>query len=121
MTNLIKTTLLRVGFTLTVLMVSVGHSHGEHGHDHEHVHKEISQESIQNRAKAHLLKLVKDDKLDKSWSDINSTEAKKKRFGHHTEWVVDFNNTKIKEEEKQTLYIFLSLYGKITGANYSGK
>ena len=45
---------------------------------------------------------------------------RKKQF-HHIEWVVSYKNEEIKDNTKQVFYIFLSLSGKITGANYTGK
>ena len=36
------------------------------------------------------------------------------------DWVVSFNNLKIKKKRKQNLYIFVGIYGDIKGANYTG-
>ena len=123
MKHLIKTSIITTGLTLTVLMAETCQSHGghNHGHGHDHAKKEISQSSVQTRAKAYLLQLIKDKKLDKSWADINSTQVKKEELGDNKEWIVNFNNTKIKEKQKQKLYIFLSLYGKIIGSTYASK
>jgi len=46
---------------------------------------------------------------------------RKQQFHHNEEWVVSFENSHIKDTKKQTLYIFVSLSGKITGANFIGK
>jgi len=44
----------------------------------------------------------------------------KTHYGDTTDWKVGFFNAKIKNKKKQTLYIFVSVHGKITGANYTG-
>lgn len=46
---------------------------------------------------------------------------RKKKFEHDFEWVFSFENKDIKETAKQTLYVFVTLYGESNGANYSGK
>lgn len=60
-------------------------------------------------------------KLIISWKDTAVAKTEKKKFGKQLEWVVSFNNKSIKEADKQTLYIFLSLGGEYLAANYTGK
>ena len=115
MKNLIKATIIVLVLSLTPLFAAPA------GAGHSHLVKEVSKSTIQNSAKQHLLKLVKDEKIDKSWSSTSIAGLKKKLFGQNKEWVVDFKNSQIKDDKKQTLYIFVDLYGKITGANYTGK
>ncbi len=117
MKHFIKTTIITAGLSLTPLFAGAGHSHSEGGHHQQ----ELEVSNIKDTAKQHLLQLIKDKKLDNSWSDISVEDAKKKQFGHHTEWAVSFKNSEVKDANKQTLYIFVSLHGKITGANFTGK
>ncbi len=37
------------------------------------------------------------------------------------EWLVIFNNENITDEEKQTLYVFLTISGEYIAVNYTGK
>ena len=41
-------------------------------------------------------------------------------FNKSTEWVISFGNDYLKDVEKQILYIFINMDGKVTGANYTG-
>jgi hypothetical protein len=45
---------------------------------------------------------------------------KKTQYNYNNEWVVSFENLEIKDKSKQTIYIFVSVYGDIEGANYTG-
>ena len=54
-------------------------------------------------------------------SGAKPAKAEKKTFAKGPEWVVSFNNDKIKNKTKQTLYIFYSLNGHYIAANYTGK
>ena len=65
--------------------------------------------------------IVKKGQLDTSWSQIQPTEIKQKAFNGMPEWIVTFINPAEKDTAKQKLYIFLSLYGEITGANFKGE
>ncbi len=64
--------------------------------------------------------LAEHDKIDKSWADASLLEVKEKKFGKFTEWVVSFDNDKIKDKSERTLYMFLNLKGRVLGANYTG-
>jgi len=120
MKTLIKTAIVAVALTCGTLYAGGDHSHdGEHGHSHTQV--EVSKADIKNGAIQELESLVQKGKIDKSWSNTPVSDMKKKQFHHNTEWVVSFKNKDIKDKTKQTLYIFFSLYGKTTGANYTGK
>ncbi|MBT3980526.1 MAG: hypothetical protein HOE90_04185 [Bacteriovoracaceae bacterium] len=100
-------------------------------HSNHHHSKKIKKDKVIVRAKFELSKLVKAEKLEKSWlsavhlnSEIKTFEKKNKAgkvLKTIKEWVVSFNNDKIKDEKKKVLFIFLSLKGKFIAANFSGK
>lgn len=120
MKTLIKTTIVAVALTCSAAYAGGSHSHnGEHGHSHTQT--EVSKASIEKTANQELAGLVQSGKIDKNWSNTPILNMKKKQFHHNTEWVVSYKNKAIKDKAKQTLYIFVSLYGKPTGANYTGK
>jgi len=91
------------------------------GHDHGHSHAAISQSQAEDAAIKRVAKLVEAGKIDKSWGAVGVAKSIQKNFSGHQEWVVSFNNTKISDSTKQTLFIFLTLGGKFLAANYTGK
>jgi len=105
-------------FTLLTVLActfSILNAHEHHGHKHY-----VSKSGIQKNAKKQLSFLVEKEKIDKSFADSFLADTKEKQFGKFTEWVVRFDNDKIKDETKKSLYIFLNLKGKVLGANYTG-
>ena len=117
--------LIKISLTTVVLVCAfnplyAGGSH-DHGHGHSHTKEIVTKADIQRTAKQQLARLIRNKKINKSWSNMSISNMKKKQFNRNTEWVVSFENMEIKDNTKQTLYIFISLYGEVTGANYSGK
>lgn len=120
MKNLLKSLALLAAISSTTLFAGSGHSHdGEHGHSHALV--KVSEEKVKQIAKRELQGLIKRSKIDKSWSSIEAQSTEKKSFGGKMEWVAVFMNESVKDIKKQKLYVFVSEYGEVTGANYSGK
>ena len=117
---LIKATVIAFALSFTTLYASG--SHGGHGHSHDTpTQKEISKTSIQKIAKQEIKRLTVAKKIDDSWLFIPISKMKKTQYNYNNEWVVSFDNSKVKDKSKQTLYIFVSVYGNVTGANYTGK
>ena len=81
----------------------------------------VNMESAVKTAKIVVNKLAKGEKIDKSWLKINAKSAIVRQYPHGTEWVIAFNNRKIKKVSHRTLYIFLTLSGKYVAANYTGQ
>jgi len=90
------------------------------GHTHSHEHEEITQQGAIEKATAKIRQLVKKGKIPQSWASIDAVSAEKKKFKKGSEWVVKFNNDKIEDKSKQTLYVFFSLDGHYLAANYTG-
>jgi len=120
MKRLIKAMIVTLALSFTTLYAGSGHSH-DGGHGHNHTQTEVNKETIKKKANQKLSLLIKKGKLNKSWSKVSIMNMKKKQFNHNTEWVVSFKNEAIKNKEEKILYIFVSLSGNITGANYTGK
>ncbi len=98
-----------------------GHNHGSHGHSHDTLNKEVSNTSVKKIAIQEVKRLALDKKIPKSWKSIPISKIGKTHYGDTNDWIVGFDNLKIKDKRKQTLYIFVSVHGKVTGANYTGK
>lgn len=111
-------------FTLALMllpMASMAGSGHEHEHDHDHSHEPVTQGQAEQAASKVVLRLVEKGKIDASWKKVQIEKSLKKKFGQNMEWVVSFNNKAIRDPEKQTLYVFLTLTGDYIAANYSGK
>lgn len=92
-----------------------------HSHDGGHSHGPIEKSEAIEKASKVVLQLVERKKIDSSWSELNANKAEKKDFGKGPEWVVSFNNNKIKDASKKTLYVFLTIEGRYLAANYTGQ
>ncbi len=139
--KLIKATVLTLALGLTTIYAGSthDHSHKEHshkGHDHSqkedkheshgHSHRydylknEVSKETIEKAAKQKVQSLVAEKKIPKSWESVPISKIGRTHYGDTDDWVVGFDNMKIKNKKRRTLYIFVSVRGEIRGANYTG-
>ena len=95
------------------------YAHG--GAKHTHNVEEISQEKVQAIATQEVVRLAEIKKISRSWLSAPRLNIRKEIFGDKMEWVVSYKNKLLRDKSKQVLYIFVSLDGKVSGANYSGK
>lgn len=139
MSKLIKATLVTLALSSITLVAGSDHTHGEDSHkahDHsqkENTHKshdhakhdnpfknEVSKETIEKAAMQEVQSLVAKKKIPESWKHVPISKIGKTHYGDTDDWVVGFDNMKIKSKKRQTLYIFVSVGGDIRGANYTG-
>jgi len=139
MTKIIKATVVTLALSFTTLYAGSGQSHDEqshkghdhsqketnhesHGHAHryDHLKNEVSKETVEKAAKQKVQTLVAEKKIPKSWKSVPISKIGKTHYGDTDDWVVGFDNMKIKNKERRTLYIFVSVRGEIRGANYTG-
>jgi hypothetical protein len=104
-----------------------GHDHAKHEHNesscshrYDKLKNEVSKEAIEKAAMQEVKNLVAQKKIHKSWADTSISKIGKTHYGDTNDWLVGFENKLIKNEKRQTLYIFVSVHGKIRGANYTG-
>ncbi|VAX32422.1 hypothetical protein MNBD_NITROSPIRAE01-320 [hydrothermal vent metagenome] len=91
------------------------------GSDHSHAPSApILEAEALKTASGILTNRVKKGKMDTSWGTVKPEKIIQKTFKSEPEWVITFNNPKVENKDKQTLYIFLSLSGHFLGANFSG-
>lgn len=106
--------LIAVVFGLTALATTAfagtGHSHGP-----------VAKEAVSEMAVKKRDQLIKNGKLDKSWSDVAVATVEQKTFKKKPEWVITFRNDKVADEAKRTLYMFYALDGHYLASNFSGK
>jgi len=123
--TLIKTTVVTITLSFTALYAGSGHSHSHDGHSHGHEHsaleKKLDNKAIKKIAKQEVKRLVLEKKIHKSWKSVPITKLGKAQHGYSNDWIIVFENKKIKKKRKQTLYIFVDVYGDVAGANYTGK
>jgi hypothetical protein len=110
-------------FVVMVVLVGVhtviyGHG-GSKSHSHEKV--ALEQTRIESIANEKVKRFVLAKKLDSSWNSGTMSKVEKKVFDNRAEWVVTFYNAKEVDSKKKTLYIFVDIYGKFTGANFTGE
>ncbi|NQY25682.1 MAG: hypothetical protein HRT92_00730 [Piscirickettsiaceae bacterium] len=99
-------------------MAATGH---DHGHGHSHTQEPVNQQIAEKKADEVIASLVEREKVDKSWSSIKASSIEKKTLNSRPEWLVIFNNDKITDVDKQTLYVFLTIGGEYIAVNYTGK
>ena len=123
MKNIIKILLLIVAVTLTTVYAEDKHIHGDNCIHHQltATDNKLTSTEIQDIAKQEVKKLVSKRKIPGSWKSKPVTKIGKDGHRFSNDWVVVFENKKIKKEDKQTLYIFVDPKGVIRGANYTGK
>ena len=137
MKRLIKATVVTLALSFTTIYAESTHEeHSHEGHDQSHkednhespghshrydaLKNEASKATIEKAAKQKVQSLVSEKKIPQSWKDMPISKIGKTHYGDTDDWVVGFDNMKIKNKRKQTLYIFVSVHGEIRGANYTG-
>lgn len=125
MEHLLKATIITIMISFSSLYASEtdahNHSHDEHKHGYESLKKEISKKNVEEIAKKEVTKLANEKKIHMSWKNVPISMIGKTHYGDTNDWKVGFTNYKIKNKKRQTLYIFVSVRGKVVGANYTGK
>ncbi len=122
MKKLIQATVVTLALSFTALYAGGSHNHGSHGHSHDAPkQEEVNEKSIKEIAKQEIKRLTLAKKIDDSWLFRPISKMKKTQYNYNNEWVVSFENLAIKDKTQQTIYVFVTVYGKLTGANYTGK
>jgi len=113
---------LMLTFIFTSLHASEGHNHSGHKHlTHELLDNTKCSTEIQEIAKQEVHRLAKEKKVAKSWKSAPILKMGKAQNSFTNDWVVVFENLKIKNKKRQNLYIFIGAYGDFAGANYTGR
>jgi hypothetical protein len=118
MKKLIKTSLMTA---LLACSFNPLYASGNHGNGHSHDKQKVSKSHAQNKATKEIKKLIKAGKLDGSWINTPISNMEQKKYNNEMEWVINYKNNTIKDVKKQNLYVFVNLYGEITGVNHSGE
>lgn len=104
---------------LIALALPVTSAYAGAGHSHGPVTPVKEEQAIKNASDA-VAAIAKKGKLEASWNGVKPQEAKTVTNQFGQEWVVIFTNPKAADQEKKTLYVFLSLDGQYLGANFTG-
>ena len=116
MTKLIKASLIFLVLTFTSLYAKNGYDYYYYGNDGS-TYKKLNKTAISKIAKAEVKRLTMKKKIPKSWKSIPISTINK---SNTDDWKITFNNLKIKNKSNQNLYIFIGIYGRIKGVNYTG-
>lgn len=65
--------------------------------------------------------LIKNGKIDKSWQLIQQDKLEQVDGKKGKEWLVKFKNPNLRDEAKETLYMFFTPTGNFIAANFTGK
>lgn len=122
--------LINIAFLIIAVAFTTAYAEDTKPHVHEDncIHnqygklvKKLTSSEAQEIAKQEVKKLVSQKKIPGSWKSKPVTKIGKDGHRFSNDWVVVFENKKIKKKDKQTLYIFVDPKGVIRGANYTGK
>ena len=99
-----------------------GHAVAGPGHEDGHSHSQgpISKNEVIKRATEKVINLAGKGKIDESWDKVKASSVEQKSYAKGPEWLIIFNNEKIMDPKKQTLYLFYTLDGHYIAANYTG-
>ena len=86
-----------------------------------HSHEPVSQAKAEQIASRIVTNMVRQGVIEQSWEGRSVAKSETKTFGGQREWVISYHNPTITDEQKQTLYVFLTLSGEYLAANYSGE
>ena len=92
--------------------------------DHAHscfIKTELPKKEIQRAARKKLWTLTQDKKIDSSWLSVPIVSTNKQRLKFEVEWVIHFQNLRVKNKNKQNIYVVVDLYGHGTDASYTSR
>ncbi|MBC8238266.1 MAG: hypothetical protein H8E76_08545 [Helicobacteraceae bacterium] len=119
---LINTIALMAALVFTTSHASENRDHAGHNHPtHELLDNAKCSTEIQEIAKQEVQRLVLEKKIAKSWKSASILKMGKAQNSFTDDWVVVFENLKIKNKKRQNLYIFIGAYGEFAAANYTGR
>ena len=123
MKKIMKALMILILLSVTSLLGSEEEGHGAHCNElHGHKYNQsIKSSAIQVIAKDEVKRLVSEKKIAKSWKSVPVAKIGRTHKSYIDDWIVVFENSKIKKKSRKTLYIFVSRKGNIMGVNYTGK
>ena len=104
---------------LTLLALTIATAYAGSGHSHG-PSTPISKDEALVKATGIVKVFVGKGDIDVSWAEVAPASGEQNKRMYDSEWVVAFNNPKIEDTAKQTLYLFLTLGGEYKAANYTG-
>ena len=112
----IQTSLIMLALSFTLADAKNGYDHYYYGNSSSSYNK-LNKTSIMKIAKVEVRRLAMEKKIPKSWKSVTVSGIEKSDI---ESWIVTFKNLKIKTSSRETLYIFVDVYGKVKGTNYTG-
>lgn len=93
----------------------------EAGSCHFHGNTPAPEKVVIDCASQRKAALVSSGKLDKSWEAVKHDKVAQVEGKKGKEWKVSFKNGAVREADKNTLYVFLSLPGNYIASNFTGE
>ena len=124
--NLNRYSIMRKSILISLIFLALSYTlaDAKSGYDYYHYgnnnssYNKLNKTSIMKIAKVEVRRLAMEKKLPKSWKSVAVFGIEKSDI---ESWTVTFKNLKIKTASRQTLYIFVDVYGKVQGTNYTGR
>lgn len=106
-----------------LFMSALSLAHPNHNNPWVQEGREMRKDETVSYCKELVTKMVAQEQLHKSWLKASLKKAEKKKYvaTEDLEWIVIFYNESEPNPEHKSLYFFLSLYGEIVGANFTGE
>lgn len=114
-------TLISVAALVSTLVVAPLAMADAGGSCHFHGSKPATEAAVQACAEQRRATLVKDGKLDASWSSAKQEPIELVDGKKGKEWKVRYTNPAAADKTKQTLFIFFSHSGNFIAANFTGQ
>lgn len=110
---------LIAGAAVAVFLLSVSPAFAGAGHDHSH--GPVSKEQILPAGVSVKERLIKEGKIDATWSQIIPEGARQVDNKGRQEWLVTFKDPAAADKSKDRLHVFFTLDGYFVAANFTGK
>tara|TARA_B110000503_G_C6887417_1_gene305295 strand:+ start:145 stop:495 length:351 start_codon:yes stop_codon:yes gene_type:complete len=107
--------------TLTTALWTPAAFSSEGGSCHFHGHKTAAEATVSGCAAQRKAALVKNGKLEVSWTAVKQEKIEVIEGKKAKEWKVTFKDAAAKEKSKETLYMFFSMPGNFIASNFTGQ
>ena len=100
----------------------VGHEHDDTSpNPFREKNTPIQTEQARQMATRVIAVMVKRGELAPNWVGIREQAIDTRLYKGDKEWIVTYHNPQEKNPGRQTMYVFLDIYGDVIDVNYTGK
>lgn len=81
----------------------------------------IEKASAETRAKNVVMTMIDRNAVEASWATVKPTSAQLRMGRDGIEWMVQFDNPKVRDPAKRKLFVFLTSDGSYLATNHTGQ